>query len=378
MAAVVAVFIVPHPAGHGQARERLEAELEIAASELVTRMVRRIGFIGRAGANSFVLNPGNQLGPVGQVIGAAIFETIGNPGGIIDVVDAGDRIGAPSADIGPGIGQPAAKAAIGQIEVQAGISQPLPIAGNRLRVRTAAERGIRVDPAIAVIAAQIEFEIRRQIDPHPPVERADPAAIPLCPAGKHGKAIGAVKRAAEAVANRASAAGDIGLAARRVPRTIFGAAADNEAADRLCRFDVDHPADRLAAPDDRVGPAQDLDPGDVAGGQSAEIERRVGAGRIVDPHPIDQHQRLRGIAAAHEHAGLPAHLAALGHAERRQGAQGIGHGGTLQFVQPLAIDDRDGLPGLPGGLLEPAGEDDDVIRLGGFLGQNRRRQGNGG
>src|SRR3546814_16780097 len=54
---------------------------------------------------------------------------------------------------------------------------------------------------------------------------------------------------------------------------------------------------------DRIRSAQHFDPADIARQQMTEIISVADAARIVDLHPVDQHQSLRRLGAAQGDAG---------------------------------------------------------------------------
>ena len=110
----------------------------------------------------------------------------------------------------------------------------------------------------------------------------------------------------------------------------------------------------------------------IAGHQRAKVKRTIGAGEIIDPHAIDEHQRLRTVAAAQKRARLTAKAAACGNGNAGQVLQGIADGGALQLVEPFAVDDANRLSGFGSRLFKSArGDNDNVVP---FICHCRRRQ----
>ena len=97
----------------------------------------------------------------------------------------------------------------------------------------------------------------------------------------------------------------------------------------LAGRDRQHPGHRLTAPDHRVRPAQQLDPLNARERQRAKVVVARGAGEVADLHPVDQHQHLIGIAAAHKQAGHPAQRPVAREGNPRQARQHTGQ------VRPL-------------------------------------------
>ena len=90
-----------------------------------------------------------------------------------------------------------------------------------------------------------------------------------------------------------------------VERAAFGTGAQRER--RLAAApgeDVHHAADRVAAIERALRPAQNLDAIDPAGQQISQRRFVVHGARIVDAHAVDQDQRLPGLCAAQADGGV--------------------------------------------------------------------------
>ena len=145
----------------------------------------------------------------------------------------------------------------------------------------------------------------------PLVEGVDPPGVVVV--GRHLPGPGPVLAAKRGLAVKGviGSALDLG-AALQGPGGIYG-------------DDVDHSADRLAAVEGGLRPAQHLDPRDVADQKVAEVEAAAGRRRVVEPDPVDHHQGLVALRAADEQRGGLADAAVAGDGHAGLAGKNVGH-----------------------------------------------------
>ena len=241
-------------------------------------------------------------------------------------------------------------------------------------------RGETVDlvAAVGVTRGQRGGEAVGQLRPAAPADAPLAKAVALGAAGGGGKAVGAGIAAVHREAVTLSDHARVDLPVDAVARPIFCGGFDPV---YLARGHGEHAADRLAAPDDAVRSAQQLDLADAAQRQPAEVIGAARRGDFVDARAIDQHQELFGAGAAHEDAGRAARRAV---ARKSQAGQPLQHAGDVRALDrgdfPVA-DDRDRLAGIADDAARTGGDHGDKIvadRIGSgldiALGQRRKRQ----
>ena len=379
---------MPQAAVQRQHRQHARRELAIEAVEPRLRLDRRgdrrrgVGWNRREVAEPTVLALGaeGRLPALRDLGGALVLEPFG-PAGAVEVERTGAArveavaVGA-GARIGEAVGQPVAQ----QRHDQPGIAEPLLV-----EVDGGGVGGGRIDadPAVRIIAAQVEHRAAAEIDIDPGVATARGETVGLgCAAARRQRAdaVGGEVEPRQAPAHRAALAADRRAGADRLARAGLDVEARLERPVGQGGDQVDHAADRLAAPQDRLRPAQDLDAGGVADGQVGEVVAAAGRGRVVHLDPVDHHHRLVGIGAADANAGERAEAAVAGEGHAGRADQEVGDDHRLAGVDRRFVDYRQrGRHFVGGDGHARGGNQDGFVRLiGEGGGGNQRESGNSG
>ena len=126
-------------------------------------------------------------------------------------------------------------------------------------------------------------------------------------------------------------------------------------------MNIHNAANRLAAPDYRIWPTQYFNAPDIARHQCAKVKRPIGAGEVVDPHAVDENERLCAAPPADEGTGLATKPAARGNTDARNGLQNLRDGCALQLIKPGATDNFNRLACFGPRLFKAACGDDNVV-----------------
>ena len=375
MAAIDIMIVVAHAGAQRQRLHRIDDRLAIFARHPGREMVAAVEHPA-----VLMLDPGDQPHDAQRII-ALIFIAFGAAAVEEDRHIAHARIEIVAIDVGDRHRDAVAEPSIGEIGMNAGIAIGFlrlgifAIVGEHVIGRRIA---VEIDPAMGVIAAQIEPDPRRQRNIQPPGAADLIVAIALGALVIGGDAVGRQpprgQRAVDAIVSARDSAAAIGGA----ERPAFELRMALEAVGRLLGHDIDNAADRLTAPRHRIGSAQHLDALDRAGEQIGEIEPARRRRGIVDPHPVDQHQRLRRFGAADVQAGQRAEPAAARYGNARRGRQQIRKRHRLALLDRVAIDHGDRLADIAGILRHAGGGDDDVVGGRCFLRECGARRDRGG
>ena len=133
-------------------------------------------------------------------------------------------------------------------------------------------------------------------------------------------------------------------------RTAFGSRIEGKRRVAAALGDeVHHSADRVAAIERRLRPAQHFDAVDAVGQHVAEDRIAGGRTGIVDPHPIHQNQRLARFRTAHQDTCRLADAAVAHDCESRRLRERVADDVDLLGIDVLAGDDRHArFPSPPG------------------------------
>ena len=273
-----------HPAG-----------LEIAASD---RHIRPRIAVGRI-ARPVLFAAESQRQPADRAIFAAHLQTVGMA--VARKAGAGQRIGIFAL----GIGQ-AGRAAQSQVLPVIRRADCARILPGVLGVERIAERECRRREAVDIEIALGIAGIGENLDRIGNIEKGAAAEPELFgpvlfrSVGRRGKSVRAQGRSAEADKIAVSFYPARYRRGQRVARAVFEGGVE---ARRAAGRDVQHPAQRIGAPDRAVGAARQIQAGDVRGKQGSEIEPAAGGRLIGHTYSVDQHQQLFGRRAAHIQAG---------------------------------------------------------------------------
>ena len=135
---------------------------------------------------------------------------------------------------------------------------------------------------------------------------------------------------------------------------------------RAARHQVDHAAERRRAVERGGRAAQHLDPLHVEEELVAEVEGGVGLGRVVERHPVQQHEHVPAVGAAQEGAGLLPRPAELGDPQAGHGGQRLRERLVAALLDVAAGQHGDG-GRHPLGRGRDAGAGDDGVGEGGLL-----------
>ena len=103
----------------------------------------------------------------------------------------------------------------------------------------------------------------------------------------------------------------------------FGCEAAFQRLFRLAGGDIDHAADGVAAPQDRLRPAQDLDPLGIVEEEVGKAETARSGGGIGQAHAVQHHHRLAAVRPPDAQRGNSAVSAVARQADARRAQQDI-------------------------------------------------------
>ena len=166
-----------------------------------------------------------------------------------------------------------------------------------------------------------------------------------------GDAVGVQPRGGQPEVAGGAALADRRAAANGAKRAGLGEQVAAKTGSRLPGCDGNDAADRVASPERRLRPAQNLDALDVLGVQPGKVEAPARRGCIVDGHAIDQHQRLVAGGASNPNERGTAEGAVLVDGDARRLGDGIQDMPEAERFDLRRIDDPHGRSVLRSGLL---------------------------
>ena len=362
------MIVMPHTAIDGEAIERADGQLAIDAGyfrlapDKVGQVIgQRSGWRTAFEARSLIFHAERGGDAIGQVENALIFEPAVLPGRF--EAQRLFKFGAVAVAIGVGIviGDAIAQSSVEHRKVEAGIADKFAVMAVVGRV---AAKPVNFHPTCRIIAPQVDAGICAERQFRASGDIAVGITIPLAAAkGRRdrGNAVSGEGLAADPPAQRAGHPAQRGAGTDGIARSGFDVEAAFQWRLRAGGDDVDHAADRLASPERRLGATQHLNSLRIPDEQIGEIIAAAGRGRIVELHPVDDHDGLFGFRTADAQRCGGAIAAVSGQADARRAQQQFGCADILRPVDCGLVQNRDGGGHLVKWRGRAGGGDDNAV-----------------